>query len=331
MEFRTGLGEKATFSLESEAEYLLKNPDVLAAVELGHFESGLTHYINFGMAEGRFYGPPKNVPHGSVPESLSHTVPYSRAIPLPENAFDLFPNQWSSAIPGVLSTGKVTLFNDIRVSWLITELSSIENWNVLELGPLEAGHTYMLETAGANVLAIEANFNAFLRCLIVKNYFDLKASFLLGDFAVSLGESNESYDLIVAAGVLYHMTNPIQLILDIARRTDRIFLWTHYFESNLQLWNPAIRESMELKWHLELETSVEINGVNVRTVPQSYGSALGWSGFRGGPEQQSNWIYKEDLLKFLKSLGFTSLKIAFDEPQHQNGPAFCILAERENH
>ena len=52
--------------------------------------------------------------------------------------------------------------------------------------------------AGAKVCAIEANYHAFLRCLIIKNYFDLKAQFLLGDFAKDFG-SNSRFDLIVAS------------------------------------------------------------------------------------------------------------------------------------
>ncbi len=35
--------------------------------------------------------------------------------------------------------------------------------NILELGPLEGAHTYQLR-----ILAIEANAEAFLKCLVVK-------------------------------------------------------------------------------------------------------------------------------------------------------------------
>jgi len=47
---------------------------------------------------------------------------------------------------------------------------------VLELGPLEGAHTYMLEKAGGDVLSIEGNHGAYIRCLIVKNFYGLKLS-----------------------------------------------------------------------------------------------------------------------------------------------------------
>ena len=54
----------------------------------------------------------------------------------------------------------------------------------LELGPLEAGHSYILDRAGAlEVLAIEANRRAFLKCLVVKEMIGLPSvRFVLGDF-----------------------------------------------------------------------------------------------------------------------------------------------------
>lgn len=85
---------------------------------------------------------------------------------------------------------------------------------VLELGPLEAGHTYMLEKMGArSIVAVEANSRAYLKCLIVKELFELKrAKFLLGDFVAYLKNNTRHFDLCLASGVLYHMQNPAELL-----------------------------------------------------------------------------------------------------------------------
>jgi hypothetical protein len=95
---------------------------------------------------------------------------YSQDAPSPATAFTIFSNQWSSAVPA-FETGASPLFDDVRIKWLETQLGSFQNKRVLELGPLEGGHTTMMERAGANVVAIEANQRAFLRCLVVKKRF----------------------------------------------------------------------------------------------------------------------------------------------------------------
>jgi hypothetical protein len=207
------------------------------------------------------------------------------------------------------------------------ELGSIDGFEVLELGPLEAGHTYMLEKSGANVFAIEANFDAFMRCLIVKNRFDLRAKFVLGDFVKSFGPGKH-YDLVIASGVLYHMTNPVDLLQKIAGVTNRVFLWTHYYEADISLWAPPLQAKIGTKWRPQDAQVFKIGNLPIRVVPQLYEEALGWAGFCGGPEQGSSWIYRDDLLSALRTLGFNDIRISFEALDHPNGPSFCILAQR---
>jgi hypothetical protein len=58
----------------------------------------------------------------------------------------------------------------------------LDDMSLLELGPLEGAHTYQLEKLGAkSILAIEANVEAFLKCLITKEITGLQvAKFMLG-------------------------------------------------------------------------------------------------------------------------------------------------------
>ena len=112
---------------------------------------------------------------------------YVTRAPDPQNALDIFKGQWTSRLPerwSYLTAGFLPIFQDPRVSWAIEHLGGSEGKTVLELGPLEGGHSYMLENAGAeSVLAIEGNANAFLRCLAVKEIVALKkVRFLCGDF-----------------------------------------------------------------------------------------------------------------------------------------------------
>ena len=95
---------------------------------------------------------------------------------------------------------------DPRVAWAITALGGVEGRQVLEVGPLEGGHTWMLEQAGAaRVIAVEANARALLRCLIVKELVGLpRTTFLLGDALAYLDASPPPFDAALAAGVLSH-------------------------------------------------------------------------------------------------------------------------------
>jgi hypothetical protein len=110
--------------------------------------------------------------------------------------------------------------------------------------------------------------------------------------------------------------------------TDRIFLWTHYFEPDLSLWNESARHKVGTKWLVDQEQIISVGNHKIRVVPQLYEEALGWAGFCGGPENYSSWVYKDDLLKLLKVLGFSKLEVGFDDPGHVNGPSFAVLASK---
>lgn len=280
------------------------------------------HYLTHGCAEGREYKIEKTK---TFEEALAEflTIP-----PSEQNAFDLFPTAWSSAFDGVKTSGNFKGADDSRLKWLFQKVD-IQGKSVLELGPLEAAHTYMLEKAGASVLSIESNKGAFLRCLITKNYLDLKAKFLLGDFE-KMDLSDRSFDMVLASGVLYHMKDPVGLLNAISKTSDNLFIWTHYFEPDLSKWNSSLSPLLQAKkWKYEEPTIERFDGVDIRMVKQHYGEALGWSGFCGGSDVFSNWIYREDLIALLGKLGFSKIEVAFDDVEHQNGPAFCLLCQKE--
>ena len=66
----------------------------------------------------------------------------------PQDALDIFKGEWSSKLPEPLAgleSGSIPLFEDGRIEWALAQLGGIESKTVIELGPLEAGHSYMLE------------------------------------------------------------------------------------------------------------------------------------------------------------------------------------------
>ena len=140
---------------------------------------------------------------------------YEVQAPAPENLVALFEGQWVSALPG-LPSGDVPLFSDDRIQWAIDLAGGVTGKRVLELGPLEGGHSHMLEQAGAaHIDAIEANTLCYLKCLLVQQLFGLaRTRFELGNFVPWLLSSDETYDVVVAAGVLYHLSDPVPVLDD---------------------------------------------------------------------------------------------------------------------
>ena len=84
---------------------------------------------------------------------------YVSDAPSDQNALDIFRDQWACRLPADfanLEAGIVPLFEDPRIDWALQGLGGVQDKEVLELGPLEAAHTYMLERAGArSITAIE--------------------------------------------------------------------------------------------------------------------------------------------------------------------------------
>ncbi len=170
---------------------------------------------------------------------------YVTSAPSPQNALDIFKGEWASQLPApleVLKAGSAKLFEDSRIEWSVKQLAEVEGKSVLELGPLEAGHTYMLERLGAaSIVSIEANTRAYLKCLIVKELLQLKrAQFLCGDFVKYLRANQTKFDICLANGVLYHMRNPAELIALVAKASNHIILWTHYYDQAIISRNPKL-------------------------------------------------------------------------------------------
>jgi len=239
---------------------------------------------------------------------------YEERYPAHQNAIDAVPG-WSTAFPPQfnLQAGTLPLFADQRIQWAIECFGDLAGRRVLELGPLEAGHTAMLVAAGAHVDAIEANKLAFLRCLIAKEILGLtEASFYLGDFVKWLEQTGATYDLIVASGVLYHMRDPLRFLRAMAKRSTAIYLWT-----------VCVRDDS-----LTPTKTESVNGIAMRLYEQTYARTEGNKNFCGGMEDRHYWMHRNDILTALKLLGFSTLMIAHEEPDHVFGPTFSLFAKK---
>lgn len=252
---------------------------------------------------------------------------YVRVGPSAQLAVDLFAGEWSSALPDHLGVdaGNAALFADGRISWLLDQVEDIKGDHVLELGPLEGGHSFQLTSAGARVTAIEANTRAYLKCLVTKELLGMTdCRFLLGDFGVYLEtHPDERFDMALASGVLYHSTDPLRLLELLGRASDRLALWTHYYDPEVVPATPSVGRHFTREPLLRTFRDRE-----VRLHRRDYLEALQSNGFCGGPEVHALWMERDDLLGVLGELGYTDIRVGADDRTHINGPCILLYAER---
>jgi hypothetical protein len=247
-------------------------------------------------------------------------------VPSPQTAIDAAPSAWASRLPlpGV-NSGESELFADSRVDWGIEALGGVSEAKCVELGPLEGGHSYMLERAGAGgVTAVEANKDAYLKCLVVKELLGMpRCSFLCGDVVEYLKASDEKFDVCWCAGILYHMVDPVQLIDLTSQRASRLFMWTHYYDA-------AKLKPSENKGRAFANgtTSDAVHrGYHHRLHRQDYGGTSALRGFWGGTRPFSNWLTLEDLMGALEHFGWSDVRTQLDE-DHPHGPSVSLVATR---
>ena len=272
------------------------------------------------------------IPAAAPAESAKPTVEttildqYVRSAPSNQNAIDVFAGEWSSVLPteAGVQAGNVPLFDDPRITWVIGHVGGVDDFRVLELGPLEAGHTAMLHAAGATVIAVESNTRAYLKCLVVKEILDLqRCHFLLGDFVPYLQECTARFDLLLASGVLYHSPDPIGLLEAMASVADRVAIWTHYYEPNVV----AADANKQRMFVPDVET-VSWRSHELTLHRRNYLESLQWSGFCGGPETSALWMELDGLITVLNELGYANVTVQSDDHLNPNGACIMLCAER---
>jgi SAM-dependent methyltransferase len=247
---------------------------------------------------------------------------YTELGPRPDRTVSII-SGWSSILPPEINAnaGNVPLFNDPRINWVISKFESLAGKNVLELGPLEGGHSYMALKAGANsLIAIEANQLSFIKCLIIKELLRLdKASFLFGNFLPWLQSNQRVFDLVLCCGVLYHMPDPLTLLQEIARSAGHIYIWTHYVPDDYNPENNKISRLSGSQTH-------NFQGKELLLYQNSY--AIHGAEFCGGVYSEPVWMRRNDIFDVLNLLGFSKIEIESESLDHPAGPAIGFLASR---
>src|SRR5438445_10082119 len=131
-------------------------------------------------------------------QELLNVKGFSKDLPTPRSAINIF-DTWTSILPiSEVSVGNVPLFSDEldpRPRYCAEIFGPLCQFKILELGSFEGGHAYQFNRLGAcSLTCIEANAQSFLKSLVIKETFSLKGSFLYGDFMKYLESNIERFD-----------------------------------------------------------------------------------------------------------------------------------------
>lgn len=246
--------------------------------------------------------------------------------PSTQNAVDIFTGKWASDLSTVLpvvGTGGSDLFkSDPRPRWAAQALGNsrgrLDGMRVLELGPLEGGHTFQLEQLGAaEIIAVEANAEAYLKCLIVKEALGMTRSrFLFGNALDFIQSTTDTFDLVFCSGILYHMSNPVQLIKACCAVADRCFVWTHYY-------NAESGDGEGPRTHRPVEEA----GFATVYHELGYGSREVGT-FWGGLEDIRAWMEQDAILDCFRHFGLGKIDVVQDDRAHVHGAAMSFAASR---
>lgn len=251
---------------------------------------------------------------------------YEMRLPTHQNAIDAL-DGWSSLFPHHLGlkAGTIPLFHDTRITAALEAYGSIEDRQILEIGPLEGMHTYILNQRGpANIDAIEANQSCFLRCLVTKEILKIdKASFYLGDIQKWLEETDKEYDLAFASGVLYHMPDPAEFLRLLSTRAKALFLWTHFYDEAAM--PPSDVRRYPFNGKVEVRS---VAGMNIHYHERSYQHADQNAAFCGGMKDRHFWLEKDEILSLLKRLGYNEIHVQALDNDHAGGPCISVFARK---
>jgi hypothetical protein len=258
-------------------------------------------------------------------------APFVGGPPTSQKAVDLFAGEWASQFPAAgpaVVAGRALLFEDPRMGWADRTLAEMTgrgfaDKSILELGPLEGGHTYMAAQLGAReIVAIEANARAYLKCLVAKEVLQIpRATFLLGDAVAYLRENPRTFDTGLALGFIYHLADPIEALALLARRCHELFLWTITFTPRTFERNPDLIPTFRAP------ERAESNGFVYTRHVQDYGSGLNYGGFRGGIQATCCWMEPEEVIGALKHVGFTRVQSELEDNPY--GTAVKAIAVRD--
>lgn len=188
--------------------------------------------------------------------------------------------------------------------------------HLLEIGCFEGHYTTTLAMHCRHVYAFDSRIENVLKTL-VRTWalgMDKKISVDLLDIerndvaAYYQGQGIDSFDLIYHRGVLYHLSDPVGHLANLAPLTKAIYLNTQYADDS--------------------QAKDVINTEYGQFYVYSYNEpvAKAFAPF-AGMNAQVAWLRKSDMLSLLGQLGFTSIDVTADV-EERNGKRITLIAKK---
>ncbi len=175
---------------------------------------------------------------------------------------------------------------------------------ILELGSLEGGHTIALaQLPGVRrVVGIEGrDINVERSRFALAAAGVAHAEIVQADLeAFDLGQLGR-FDAVFNCGLLYHLPEPERLLVRLADLTDRMYLSTHY--------------------HPTADTTVG-------GYPGGWHEEYGIEDPMSGLSTKSFWPTRDALITMLRTAGFGTVDVTFDDVEFPHGPLICLAARR---
>lgn len=239
-----------------EALYLSENPDVAEAVRLGHFDSGLAHFLKYGHRENRSGGPdPVNPPALRFPA------------PLP-------PRELRKRVHGAVQVGSFELVGNNVAEVVVSEanlwLPSLSR--PLEILDFGCGCARVLAYIGklADVRAWGADIDEQAISWCQQNLQDV-ATFCRNSPLPPLQFPDNAFDLVYSISVMTHLPEKMQLAwLQELRRVTR--------PGGVLLLTVRDIHDVPLRWHQRLRYwrrgFIHCGGLETPGLPEFYRSAF---------------------------------------------------------
>lgn len=198
--------------------------------------------------------------------------------------------------------------DDARMKMFEAKANPLKGKRVLELGPLEGGHTLQLARKGAAVVGIEGHETNVERCLFVKEFFHLEdVDFIVGDLRTFNFRPLGQFDFIFNVGVLYHLDEPWKLLASLRGAAQRMFISTHCAPPDkVDAEVVADGHSLRGMWWIEGPLEAALSGLQ----PKSF------------------WPTRDCLEEMLAISGWPRLSWMDYNPDFQNGPLAALWVEQ---
>jgi len=201
--------------------------------------------------------------------------------------------------------GKYDAADDIRIKWFKEHFGYAEN--ILELGSLEGGHSFVLARLPniKRVIGIEGRKANIDRAKFVQGILEeTKVDFIKANIEKFEFSKLGNFDVVFCVGLLYHLPKPWKLVEQMSKISKGLFLWTHYI-------NPEKAKSVRRHYP----------GFVYREWKFLFDPLSGLS-------PASFWPTKASLVQMLNDYGFVETTIIEDNTTHEHGPAITLVAKK---